>query len=253
MPTPKTDADRTLAEFWRSYVESGRGGFGYVARHPVAALRAFAAIQRLPFVHPADQSDTPGGRQVREALYQKGPLGLPARWWGFAVLPVIETAQSLDSPDAKRLRYNLRLAEAAGITCRPVEPGERRGLLEMANDRERTHPDAVYRVSAPRNDDLLDHDLWIVAENEGGQPLLLAVTATDGDIAVLRYFRTLGDTDEHSLSRYLAHHAMVEALSRLDVRWLLDTEPPAAQTNGVRLFQRIVGYRHMRIRRPRLR
>lgn len=251
MPTPKSDADRTLAEFWRSYVESGRGGFGYAVRHPLQALQAFAAIQRLPFVYPAGQSDTAGGREIQEVLHQRGPLGLPARWWGFAALPVIETAVSLDRPEAKRLRYNLRLAEAEGITCRQVDAAERTRLLEMANHRERTHPDSTYRVAEPRNDDLIDHDLWILAESDAGQPLLLAVAATDGEFAALRYFRTLGDGEEHSLSRYLAHHAVVEELSRRNVRWLLDAEPPAAQTNGVRLFQRIVGYRHVRIRRPR--
>lgn len=253
VPTPKTDADRTLAKFWRSYVESGRGGFGYVARHPLHALRAFLAIQRLHFVYPDLQSDTPGGWEVEQVLHQKGPLGLPARWWGFSVVPVIETADSLDSPEAKRLRYNLRRAEAAGITVRPVEASERIGLLDLANEWERVHPDTTYRVSKPGNDDLRNHDLWIVAEDDTGHPLLLAVAAIDGDFAVLRYFRTLGDGEKHTLSRYLAHHALVEGLADRGVRWLLDTTPPAAQTNGVRLFQRIIGYRHVRIRRPRLR
>lgn len=251
MPTPKSRADRRLAEFWRSYVDSDLGAFGFVARNPVDAVRAFLAIQRLPFVYPALQSDTPGGEEVRRVLHQKGPLGLPARWWGYSVVPVIDTADSLDTPEAKRLRYNLRLADSEGITCRPVQPSERTGLLEMANDRERVHPDTTYRVAKPRNDDLQDHDLWILAEDDSGEPLLLAVAAIDGDFAVLRYFRTLGDSETHSLSRYLAHHTVVEALAEQGVRWLLDTAPPAEQTNGVRLFQRIIGYRHVRIRRPR--
>ncbi len=252
MPTPKTEADRTLAEFWRSYVGSGGGGFRYVLGHPLEALRAFWAIQKLPFVYPASQSDTPGGREVREVLCQSGPLGLPARWWGFAAVPVVENPEdALKNPEAKRLRYNLRLAEAEDITVRIADPSERITLREKADLRERTHPDPMYRVTTPRNDDLLDHELWIVAEDSAGDPLLLAVVAVDGEFAVLRYFRALGDSEKHSLSRYSAHQWIVESMAEQGVRWLIDTNPPAAQTNGVRLFQRIVGFRHVRIRRPR--
>jgi hypothetical protein len=184
-------------------------------------------------------------------LHQKGAGGLPARWWSFAALPIPENpADSLKNPGAKRLRYTLRLAEAANITCRPASMSERSGLVEMANDRDRNHTNPLYRVEDADNEDLLGHDLWLVAEAGGEKPLLLAVVAVDGDLAVLRYFRTQGDSEEHSLSRYAAHYAMVESLAERGVRWLVDSEPPAAQTNGVRLFQRIVGFRHVRIRRP---
>lgn len=251
MPTPKTAADRTLADFWRGYVEAGPGGVGYAARHPLRALRALLAIQRLDVIFPASPSETAGGAEVHRVLYQKGPLHLPARWWGFSAVPVIDTDRSLDSPHAKRLRYNLRLAEEEGITCRPAQPSERTGLIEIANHRERTHPNPDYRVEIPGNDDLTEHDFWLVAEDATGRPLLLAVVAIDGDLAVLRYFRTLGESESHSLSRYLAHQALIAALAQRGVEWLLDNNPPATQTNGVRLFQRIVGYRHVRIRRPR--
>jgi hypothetical protein len=254
MPTPKSRADRTLADFWRSYVDSGRGVFGYVVRNPGDALRAFLAIQRLPFVYPADHSDTPGGREVGRVIHRKGPLGLPARWWSFAALPVPDSPEdSLKRPEAKRLRYQLRCADEENITCRPVDPDERAALLERANARERVHTNPAYRVDDPRNDDLLEHDLWFVAQDDTGEPLILAVAATDGEFAVLRYFRTLGDGENHSLSRYPVHVALVEALAAQRVRWLLDPEPPAAQKNGVRLFQRIVGFRHVRIRKPRSR
>lgn len=252
MPTPKSEADRALADFWRSYVESGRGGFGYVVRDPLAALRALRAVQKLPVVYPPDLSDTPGGREVQRVLNQKGPGGLPARWWSLAALPVPDSPQdSLKNPEAKRLRYHLRWAEKENVTCRPVHPGERAGLLERANAREIMHTDPTYRIANPRNDDLLEHDLWFVAQDDdAGEPLMLAVAAVDGELSVLRYFRTLGDSERHTLSRYPTHMALVEALAERRVRWLLDTEPPAAQTNGVRLFQRNLGFRHVRIRRP---
>lgn len=252
MPVPKTEADQTLADFWRSYVESGRGGFGYVVRHPPDAVRALSAVQQLPVVHPPEHSATPGGREVARVIHQRGPLNLPARWWGFAAFPIpMDLANALARPEAKRLRYNLRLAEAADITCRLVHPTEKPELLERAQHRDRNHSDPVYRVADPRNEDLLDHDPWVVAQDCNGEPLTLAVAATDGEFAVLRYFRTLGDGDDHSLSRYPTHWALVEVLSDNGVRWLLDPNPPAAQTNGVRLFQRIIGFRHLRIRKPR--
>lgn len=251
--TSKNEADRTLAEFWRSYVAAGRGGFRYVARNPFHAGRAFLAVRRLPIVDAPSQSDTPGGWEVGRIIDRKGPLGLPDRWWGFAVLPVIQhPADFLESPGAKRLRRNLRLAEAEGISCSPVPEADRAELLERANHRERNHPDETYRVADPRNDDLLWHDLWLVARDKIGQPLLLVVAAIDGQLAGLRYFRTYGDSEQHSLSRYLAHQAVVEALASQGVHWLMDNEPPAAQTNGVRLFQRIVGFRHIYVRRPRV-
>lgn len=64
--------------------------------------------------------------------------------------------------EAKRLRYNLRLAEGADITCRwCIHPRE---WSYWSADRERNHGDPVYRVDNPRNEDLLDHDLWVVAQ-----------------------------------------------------------------------------------------
>lgn len=248
--TSKTEADRQLSNFWKCYVESGRGGFGYPLRNPLASLRALRAIRRLPVVDAAAQSDTPGGQEVRRILDQKGPLGLPARWWGFAVCPVTSgPTDFLKTPDAKKLRYYLRRATAEGLSCRAVSPAERAGLVEQANQRERIHPNHNYRVTQPRNDDLLGHDFWLVAEDDTGQPLLLAVVAVDGTFAVLRYFRTLGDSEGHSLSRYLAHQYIIEALAAQGVQWLIDTDPPAAQTNGVRLFQRNLGFRYMHVRR----
>ena len=251
MATPKTEADRALADFWRSYKDAGQGGFRYALKNPRDVLRAMIAIRELPTIYPPQLSDTPDGRAIGRVLHQKGPGGLPARWWSFAALPVPERpADSLKSPQAKRLRYTLRQAAAANITCRPVEPSERAALVEEANERDRNHSNPTYRVENPQNEALLDHDLWILAEDDTGEPLLLAVVAVDGEFAVLRYFRTLGDSEKHSLSRYVAHYAIVEALSERGVRWLVDNEPPASQTNGVRLFQRIIGFRYVRIHRP---
>ena len=77
--------------------------------------------------------------------------------------------------------------------------------------------------------------------------MLLAVIPVDGPFATLRYFRTLGAGDAYSLSRYLATHAVVTERTARAVRWLLDTAPSGGQTNGVRHFQRMVGFRYVRL------
>ncbi|MGY1732441.1 hypothetical protein ACI798_13060 [Geodermatophilus sp. SYSU D01045] len=152
------------------------------------------------------------------------------------------------------LRRRLRAAQRRGITCRPVDdPAERRALVLLADETERSHPDPRYRIDVPENEDLLQHDLWLAAYSPQGHPLLLSVTPVDGEWALLRYFRTLGHGPEHSDSRYLMCVVLVEALARRGVRYLVDTWHPGGIPEGLRQFQRSVGYRLMRVRsrRPR--
>jgi O-antigen/teichoic acid export membrane protein len=246
--TAAIEADRALAEFWTSYVEAGRGGLRFIVREPLRFLTALRDIRRLPVVRAGQPSDGPGGRAVAEILEFPGPLGTPARWWGSAVLEIPSCATDyLDGTRAQTLRRKIRAAERNGVTCRPVPPAERANLLALANLVQQTHHDEQYRVSEPSNDDLLLHDLWLVAEGAAGEPLLLAVIPTDGDFATLRYFRTLGAGEVHTLSRYLATRDVVAELSKRHVRWLLDTSPPGAQKNGVRHFQRMVRFGYVRI------
>ena len=242
-------AEPGLAAFWTAYVDGAHRGVRFAVRHPVQVWRAFRATHRLPVIE-ADPSGGPGGRAIRRTLTMRGPLAAPARMLGSAVLAVpADPAQHLEGRSAQTLRRKIRSAERAGVTWRPVsDPAERRTLVETANRAEREHVDPDYRVPDPRNDDLLDHDLWLVALDRDGTPILLSVTPVDGEIATLRYFRTLGSGPAHSDSRYLMTHALVGELSRRGVRWLLDTEPPGAQTNGLRHFQRMVGFRYARVR-----
>ena len=241
-----------LAEFWTAYVDSPWRGPRYLLRHPVRLWRAVRATRQLPVVE-ARPSDRPGGRAIRATLSTRGPLGAPARALGTAMLGVPADPQDyVTGSSAQTLRRKIRAAERAGVTWRAVaDPDERQRLLKVANEAERHHPDPTYRVADPDNDDLLDHDLWLVAEDRDGEPLLLSVTPVDGELATLRYFRTLGRGTAHSDSRYLMTHALVVELSRLGVRWLIDTEPPGAQKNGLRHFQRMVGFRYGRIRLAR--
>lgn len=249
---PLDTSEPELAAFWTSYVDSPWRGPRYLLRHPVRLWRAFRASLRLPVVE-ACPSNQPGGRAIRATLDLRGPLGAPARVLGTAVLRVPDDPQDhVTGSSAQTLRRKIRAAERAGVTSRAVtDPDERRRLIEVANHAERHHPDWAYRVTEPGNDDLLDHDLWLVAVDREGVPLLLSVTPVDGELATLRYFRTLGHGAAHSDSRYLMTHALVEELARLGVRWLIDTEPPGAQNNGLRHFQRMVGFRYARVRLER--
>jgi hypothetical protein len=171
---------------------------------------------------------------------------------GTAVLEVpADPAEHVTGRRAQTLRRKIRAAERHGVTIRPVADAERVRLIALADDVERNHPDPAYRVESPRNHDLLEHDLWLVAEDPSGTPLLLSVTPVDGELATLRYFRTLGRGPAHSDARYLMTHRVVVELSARGVRWLLDTDPPGMQKNGLRHFQRMVGFRYARVRLAR--
>lgn len=248
IPGTSIEADRILAEYWTSFADTGQGAVEFVLRNPLRSLRALRAVLRLPVVATGRPSDQPGGQAIDGVLALRGPFGTPARWWGYAVLPIPDDpADHLDGSTAQTLRRKIRAAAKHGVSCRLVQAHERTGLLARANHRDRNHSDERYRDPAPRNEDILRHKLWMVAEDGNGAPLLLAVIPVDGEFATLRYFRALGEGQVYSLSRYLATHAVVRELSKIGVRWLLDNTPPGAQTNGLRHFQRMVGFRYMRV------
>lgn len=244
---PHDRSEPALAEFWTSYADGEHRGAAFVLRHPVRLLQAVRSVRHLTVIK-ANPSSTPGGRAVLATLSYPGPLGLPARLMGTAVLAVpADPEEHVTGSSAQTLRRKIRAAEKLGVTVRPVsDPDERRRLVKLADDAERSHPDPAYRVEEPHNQDLLEHALWLVAYDAGDQPLLLSVTPVDGQLATLRYFRTLGSGPAHSDSRYLMTHALVRELSARGVRWLIDTDPPGMQKNGLRHFQRMVGFRYAR-------
>jgi hypothetical protein len=252
-PSPLTDSardsERWLASFWSSYFESDDRGAVYLLSHPVQFARMLVATTRLPALH-ARPSATPAGEAVRATLTLRGPLGTPARWLGSAVLVVPQPPTTyLEGRAAQTLRRKIRSAEKLGLTCRLVQDEDERSLLlGLANAAEQNHHNQRYRVPNPDNNDLLRHDVWLQTLDGDGQPLHLAVIPYDGEFGTLRYFRTLGASAAHSDSRYLATYAVVQELAARGVRYLLDTEAPGAQTNGLRHFQRMVGFRYFRIR-----
>lgn len=242
------EADVALARFWERYAGAGRGHVRFAVRHPRQLFAAWRAARALQHVE-AEVDDSAGGRHLGRVLDQKVMGLVPWRWLGLAVLEVPERGEDyLVGRSRQTLRRRLRKAEAAGVRARPVRPDEREHLLRLADEAERRHPDPSYRVARPDNRDLLEHDLWLVAEDEAGSPLLLAVLPVMGDWATLRYFRTLGWTPVHSDSRYFATAVVVAALADRGVRHLLDTDPPGLQSLGVLHFQRMLGYRFVRVR-----
>jgi hypothetical protein len=243
-----TKSEQTLASFWTAYVDNGRTP-RFLLRNPSRSWSAARTIRRLPVVH-ARPGGAPGWEAVRRVLSARASYGLPARLLGTAVLEVPEDSTDfLVGRRAQTLRRKIRSAERRGLTVRRIDdPAERRAFVELANHAERTHDDPSYRVPDPRNDDLLDHDVWLTVEGPDGRPLLLAVAPRDGEFATLRYFRTLGSGDAHSDARYLATSALVTELAGHGVRYLLDTATPAEQTNGLRHFQRMVGFRYARVK-----
>ena len=242
-------ADRQLAEFWNGYVDSGHRRLHYLWRHPWRSVEMIRSVFALRVVD-AEPSDTPGGRAMRDVLSSRGPLGLPARWFGSAVLDVPKDPDDyLLGRSAQTIRRKIRSAERLGVRCVPViDADERRSLVRRAEEAERRHPDPRYRRVAPDNQDLLQHELWLKAVNCTGEVLLLAVAPVEGQFATLRYFRTLGAGPAYSDARYLATAALVGELAHRGVAYLLDTETPGGQTNGLRHFQRIMGFRYRRLR-----
>jgi len=243
------DSEQRLAAYWDEYVEDGRRGPRHVLAHVRQSWQAWSAIRRLP-VLDANPSDSPGGRAVRSVLEARASYGVPGRLLGTAVLEVPPVPDDyLEGRRAQTLRRKIRSAHKRGLAVRRVaDPAERRALLGVANSAEQTHGDPAYRVTAPNNDDLLQHDVWLVVESPEGTPLLLSVTPHDGEFATLRYFRTLGSGVAHTDARYLATSALVSELAEREVRYLIDTATPPEQTNGLRHFQRMVGFRYARVR-----
>jgi hypothetical protein len=239
-----------LSDFWGQVVaEAGAGTVPFLLRNPQRTLAAGIATLRLP-ARKARLGDGPAARIIRWTLDRHVLPGVPIGATGVGMLEIPERAEEYVVGSSKQtLRRKIRAAEKAGITFRPVDdPDERRSLVDRARQAEIAHPDETYRSASPNVDDLLDYDLWLLAVSRDGDPLLLSVTPTDGEWALLRYFRTFGQGDEYSNSRYLMSRALVEALSARGVRYLIDTFHPMRLPNGLRHFQRMVGFRIVRAR-----
>jgi hypothetical protein len=243
------DAEARLsAHFARYSDEAGHGYAAYLAKHPRAAVQVLRDLGDIPLldVWTADGLE---GRLIGEGLpaTARGPRSLAAA----LALPGDPAAFS-EGSSMQTLRRKTRAAERAGVTWGPVDdPQERRMLLDLANDFERTHPLARYRKAPPDNPELLDVRLWLLARAADGRPLMLSITPVDGPSALLGLFRVFEQTDEASAARYLMTKVLAEQLIARGVTHLFDAVHPARLSNGLRHFQRMVGFRLVRVaRRP---
>jgi hypothetical protein len=258
---PRRVGERTteaaLAGFLTDYVsdreEHAADGSGhalrFAARNPVSTAAAVVAVLRLPLL-PARLGSGPAADVLRSTLRTRHLGGLPVAATGVAVLDVpADPAEYVLGAHRQTLRRKVRAAQKKGVGWRTVDdPAERRALVERANAAEQAHEDTQYRVDAPDNADLLAHDLWLVATDADGEPIMLSVTPVDGEWGLLRYFRTLGSSPAHSDARYLLMPVLVEQLAARGVRHLTDSTPPPQLSNGLRHFQRMVGYRYARVK-----
>jgi hypothetical protein len=232
-------SEQRLSDYYSDLVASGQSARVYAIRHPFATAAGLAAILRLPR-RTATLGHNYDAAMIHRTLRRPGPLGTPFGVSGVAVLDVpADPAEYSLGASKQTLRRKSRAAERAGVTWRQVtDRGERVSLLTAANIAVQHHAE---------NSDLVQHGLWLAAFAADGRPLLVSVTPTDGEWGHLRYFRTLGDGPEYSDSRYLMTRVLVETLSGLGVRQLVEGTHPSELSNGLRHFQRMVGFRLARV------
>jgi hypothetical protein len=244
-----TEPEAVMSGYFQDFLDSGRQRHVYVLMHPVRSLRTLTTLYRLPCLHLCPPSPGSEGATIWEILPQHS-MRLPGIGFVMSALRLPhEPGQYSLGASKQTLRRKIRKAERAGIYWTEIQDTQDRlELLKLADDRERTHPDEKYQNHNPDNSDLLSYGLWLAAYSAEGRPLLLSVTPVDGDFAYLRYFRTLGDGEEESNARYLMTDVLAENLVSRRVRYLLDCASPAWQYEGLRHFQRMIGYEIVRIR-----
>ena len=238
---------RRVADFATYCVDAGRGSLRPWVRRPFAAARVVLDAVRLPALD-VPLSSSREAQLIRRGLTRTRRTGTPVdSLAGVLALPAT-LEEYVQAPARRPVRRKVRVANRAQVTWRPVEDeAERRALVALAEARERIHPDARYRHDVPDLRDLFDVRLWLTAECPDG-PLMLVVIPVDGEWATLRYFRTLVEGDAASAARYLMTEALVGQLIACGVRYLADTESPFVLPNGLRHFQKMVGFDLYRLR-----
>ena len=245
-----TAGEARLSQLLHDYRADRAAGMGrlrcFLAK-PRAAVTAGFDLLRLPrlAVAPTGSRD---GVAIRQAIL---PAWSPRRLVPHAaVLALPETAEEyLLGASKQTLRRKVRQAQRLGITWRRVDdPVERWDLVRLGNDWERNNPNAQYRNSEPDNSDLPDFELWLLACSSDGRPLVLSVTPVDGQWGMLHYFRGIEAGEEQSLARYYLMTVLVEHLVAAGVCYLFNSGTPIRITNGLRHYQRMVGFRTYRLK-----
>lgn len=241
------DVEAFVSATFAQCSEEHRPIWAFYLVHPALAVRTLRAIHRLPAVEVRLPRSADRDAVVR--LLSEQRAGRIASLGATAVLRTPdEPGTFLDGPDRATVRRKVRAAAKQGVEIRPVPDADRLRFLALADRNEQANEREEYRVAEPSNGDLLDHDLWLGAYDADERPLMLAVIPHAGEFAVLRYFRTLEPGRASSDARYLMTSEVAEELAARGVRYLIDSARPHWLPNGLRHFQRMVGFRLLRLR-----
>jgi hypothetical protein len=235
-----TDPEAIVSNFFQDYVDCAKPGLSHLLKRPRQSLAMLIALSRLTRLEVSPSCEFEG-LAIRAALSRRSALR--------RVIAPVTSVLTLPHDPAE---YELGSSKQT-LRDKVDDSQERRNLLQLANSWERVHPNEQYRNLEPDNTDLLNYRLWLVAYSGEGRALVLAVVPVDNEWAFLRYFRTLGAGEDYSKARYLLILALVHCLVSLGARYLFDESSPVGLPNGLRLYQRIVGFRTIRVRltRPR--
>jgi hypothetical protein len=244
----ESPAELTLSQYFTAYVDDGQRKLLFPVRHPLRTLRAVDALRALP-VHAVPTAPGPDGALIRRLLTR--PLLVRLVFRGIASMLVLpqDVSEYLAGGSKRRLREYIHTAGRLGLTYETVEsPHQRSELLALADESERTNQVLRWRKEDPQNDDTMPLHTWVLVRAQDGRPLLLTVAAVDGEWAVLRYSRTLVRDKHSAVARYAAMPYLVEHLRAVGVSFLVDPGRPYWLSNGVRQYQRKVGFRLVRLR-----
>ena len=239
MSTPET-AEEQLSELFLTFATKSR----WELRHPIATLRAAWLLRRIPpLVYRA--SGSPDSRTMLKRM-DRSTFGI--RTVRDQAVTVREVGEVGDPGLAnKSARKHGRRAERAGVTWRPVAAEDRERFRELAEEHTRFGHDDQYQPDDLNFSSLLSSDLWLAAWQDD-KPLLLSVTAVDGDWAMMRYFCSFDDTRTGASTRYLMTLALHDELAKRGVRYVCDSVSPFRLNPGLRQFSRMVGFRNARVR-----
>lgn len=245
-----TDHAAWVSGFWEQANASGLKIPTFLVLHPRLTARVFKHAFHLPRLD-ASLSDSPEGQLISRSLRRiciARVLRLADT--GACILDIPDEAGAFSLGSKKQtLRRKVRAAEKAGITCCPVtEKAEQSSLARQLDAAYKVKSDLRYREYHSDHSRFVGVGLWTVAYGPQGEPLVVAVTPRDGEWALLQIFVSLGETCNHSDARYLLTQKIVDRLHEEGVRHLVDTSSPAELSNGLRHFQKMLGFHIARIR-----
>ncbi|WP_375388252.1 hypothetical protein [uncultured Amnibacterium sp.] len=248
-PAFSSESEERVSRYFERFVDRSGSQLRHVLTHPrntVALLRTIRAL-------PAVEVRLPGGPQADAIRAQLGRAWLRrgALAGATSVLGLPERAEDYargSSGSRYTLRKRSRAASELGVLVERVDDAEaRRALCAVADAYERVNPRAASRNEAADNSDMMTHRFWFVARVDG-RPVVLAVLPAEGEWAAMRYFRTLEESEVATLARYLLMREIVTALVAHGVRAVVVGLGPHRMGNGVRQFQRMMGFRIVRLR-----